>query len=296
MTFRQMELFILVCEYKSISKASEKLFISQQGVSKMIRELEKELSCKLLNRTKNGISPTESGLYFLGECREILERRDSILSNISNKKGIPYETIYIGMSYGMIAALPHRLIPTFEQNYDFINISYSDNTDLYLEPLLKNGDYDFCITAGIFDEDSFSSELLFSEDVYLCIPKTHELFSKDEIEMSDLKDMHFAMFTTQFHIRHNFVASCKKAGFEPIIDVSSNDFNSLKEVAIHNNLLFVVPEHTIIANKDKLKYLKFPDENFLWNIYFSKKKNKFMTNNMLSFYNFLKNSLPTSNK
>ena len=67
MTFRQMELFILVCEYKSISKTSEKLFISQQGVSKMIRELEKELSCKLLNRTKNSISPTESGLYFLEE-------------------------------------------------------------------------------------------------------------------------------------------------------------------------------------------------------------------------------------
>ncbi len=291
MTFRQMELFIAVCENKSISKASEKLFISQQGISKMIRELEDELSCKLLNRTKNGISPTENGSYFLGECKAILERKDSLLLNIADKREIPHETIYLGMAYGMIAALPHKLIADFEQNHEFVDIAYNDHTDLQLEAQLQNGDYDFCITAGVLDSDSFVSELLFSENIYLCIPKTHELFYKKDIEMVDLEKQHFAMFSTQFHIRHNFVASCKKAGFEPIIDISSNDFNSLKEIAIHNNLLFVVPEHTIIDNKEKFKYYKFPDESFLWNVYFTKKNNKILSNNMHVFYNFLKESL-----
>ncbi|WP_406542412.1 LysR family transcriptional regulator [Clostridium ljungdahlii] len=41
MTFRQMEVFIEVCECKSINKASAVYHVSQQGISKIVRELEK---------------------------------------------------------------------------------------------------------------------------------------------------------------------------------------------------------------------------------------------------------------
>ncbi len=291
MTFRQMELFIAVCENKSISKASDIHFISQQGISKMIRELEQELNCILLNRTKNGVIPTENGVYFLGECKAILERKKLLLSTISNPKDFIHETIFLGMAYGMIAALPRSLIANFEKQHEFVSIAYSDHTDLLLETLLQAGDYDFCVTAGILDSDSFSSELLFSEDVFLCIPKKHELFYQNNIEMQDLKEQHFAMFSTQFHIRHNFTAVCKNNGFEPMIDISSSDFNSLKEIAAHDNLLFVVPEHTIVQNDNKYRYYKFPDATFLWNVYFTKKNNKKFTANMTAFYNFLKESI-----
>ncbi len=291
MTFRQMELFIAVCENKSISKASDIHFISQQGISKMIRELEQELNCILLKRTKSGVIPTENGIYFLAECKAILERKNTLLSTISDPKDFIHETIFLGMAYGMIAALPRSLITNFEKQHEFVSIAYSDHTDLRLETLLQAGDYDFCVTAGVLDSDSFSSELLFSEDVFLCIPKTHELFHKKTIEMSDLKEQHFAMFSTQFHIRHNFSTSCKNYGFEPKIDISSSDFNSLKEIAAQNDLLFVVPKHTVVNNDAKYRYYKFPDETFLWNVYFTKRNNKKFTTNMTAFYNFLKESI-----
>ena len=296
MTFRQMELFVAVCDNKSISKTSEAYYISQQGISKMIRDLEGELSCKLLNRTKNGVTPTESGLYFLGECQAILEKKNELLLNISSEKEISYETIYIGMAYGMIAALPNRLILDFEKNHELIKISYADQTDLQLEYSLQNGEYDCCITAGILDSDNYSSDILFSEKIYLCLPKTHALFYKKDIKMEDLVFQHFAMLSTQFHIRHNFVASCKRAGFEPIIDISSSDFNSLREVAIHNNLLFVVPEHTSIINDEKFKYYEFPDKDFEWNVYFTRKVNKPMSTNMNLFYKHIRDSIAKEQK
>ncbi len=52
-------LFVLVADEKSITKASEKLYISQPAVSKQIKKLENELNTVLFNRknmelTKNG--------------------------------------------------------------------------------------------------------------------------------------------------------------------------------------------------------------------------------------------------
>ena len=288
MTFRQMELFVCVCENKSISKTSEKLFISQQGISKMIRELEEELECKLLNRTKSGVTMTENGSYFFAECKSILDKKKALVNNISDKHKIPHETIYLGMAYGIIAALPHRLIPEFEEKNERVTLSYNDHTDLQLESLLQSGEYDFCITAGILDSDTFSSELLFSEKIYLCIPKTHSLYCQTSIQMKDLDEQSFAMFTTQFYIRHNFEKVCHQAGITPKIEISSNDFNSLKEIAIHNNLLFIVPEHTITDTQTDFRYCVFPDPHFLWSIYFIKRNAKTLTRNMLHFYTYLK--------
>ena len=106
----------------------------------------------------------------------------------------------------------------------------------------------------------------------MCIPKAHVLYRKNKIQMDDLKGQRYAMFSAQFHIRHNFVATCQSAGFDPIIDIASSDFNSLKEIALYNNLLFVVPAHTIRPDDSDLRYYEFPDERFIWDVYFVKKK------------------------
>lgn len=295
MTFRQMEVFIAVCECKSINKASSVYYVSQQGISKIIRELEKELGCQLFYRSINGVSPTQYGAYFLDECRIILERKRYMYSHISHVKDVPQETIFLGMAFGVISVLPYKLITDFENTHPHVNIEYADHADFYLEELLKKDEYDFCITTGVMDSDRFSAECLIQEQTYLCIPWTHELYRKKHIQVDDLKCQRYAMFSTQFHIRHNFVATCRNAGFNPIIDISSSDFNSLREIAQHNNLLFVVPAHTISLDDSKLRYYKFPDDNFSWDVYFVKKKNKKLTENMLAFYRYIKEQLPKLN-
>lgn len=271
MTFRQMEVFIAVCECKSINKTSTIYHVSQQGISKMIRELEKELECQLLYRDINGVSPTQYGTYFLDECRTILERKKHMCSHITQIKDTPQETIFLGMAFGVVSVMPYKLITDFENTHPNVNIEYTDHTDFYLEELAKKDEYDFCITTGILDADRFSAECLIQEPAYLCIPWTHELYQKEHIQMDDLKCQRYAMFSTQFHIRHNFVAACRNAGFDPIIDISSSDFNSLREIALYNNLLFVVPAHTIRPDDSKLRYYKFPDDRFSWDIFFVKK-------------------------
>lgn len=288
MTFRQMELFLAVCEHKSINKASESYFISQQGISKMIKELEQELGCKLLYRTSSGVIPTKYGTYFLNECRTMLEKKSYIYSHITQVKDFPEETIFLGMAFGVISAIPYKIIMDFEKEHPYVNIEYSDHIDMHLENLMKKGEYDFCITTGVLDEDVFTCERLLKESVYLCIPKSNALYHFETITMDDLKTQLFSMFSTQFHIRHNFVASCRKSGFDPKIVVTSNDFNSLTEIAKSNGLLFVVPEHTITQENRNFRYYPFPDSSFCWEVYFAKKKNKLLTENMIAFYHHLK--------
>ncbi len=132
---------------------------------------------------------------------------------------------------------------------------------------------------------------MLSTFVYLCIPNTHKLYPKDKISIYDIRDSQFAMFTPEFTIRHKFYDSCKLAGFEPNIEVSSNDCNSLREIANSNNLLYILPKHTVNHDNPRIRYIPFPCSRLTWDIYLISTADKSYSEHMNIFYKYLKNRL-----
>ena len=67
MTNAEIEAFIAVCEYKNISKAADKFYISQSSLSTKIKTLEEKIGCPLFTRSKGSrnITLTEEGHKFL---------------------------------------------------------------------------------------------------------------------------------------------------------------------------------------------------------------------------------------
>jgi len=59
MHMRYIESLLTLYDELNISKASQKLFISQQGLSRQIQTLEKELGTILFKRAKTGVIPTD---------------------------------------------------------------------------------------------------------------------------------------------------------------------------------------------------------------------------------------------
>jgi DNA-binding transcriptional LysR family regulator len=64
-TLRQLKAFLLTARYRSFSRAAEQLFITQSGMSVMVRELESQLGFPLFERTTRRVNLTEFGSRFL---------------------------------------------------------------------------------------------------------------------------------------------------------------------------------------------------------------------------------------
>ena len=67
MELKQLQSFCAVVEYRSFTKAAEKLYISQPTISTHIRQLEEELQTLLLIRTTKSLNITPRGME-LYEC------------------------------------------------------------------------------------------------------------------------------------------------------------------------------------------------------------------------------------
>lgn len=83
MDFKQLKSFAAVVEYKSFSKAAEKLNSAQPTISTHIRQLEEELNTQLILRTTKTIEITPQGWDAYKYAIKILDLRDCILESCS---------------------------------------------------------------------------------------------------------------------------------------------------------------------------------------------------------------------
>lgn len=77
MELRVMKYFLAVAEEGNITKAADRLHLTQPTLSRQLRELEEELGAPLFVRGKRRIALTEAGVLFKTRAEEImaLEKR-----------------------------------------------------------------------------------------------------------------------------------------------------------------------------------------------------------------------------
>ena len=119
---REWQTFVTVVEEGNITKAAEKLFLSQPALSYRLRHLEEDLGSPLLLRTSEGITLTPQGEVFHAYCRRMLQEMESLKQAIGEMSGEIQGTLKIASSINFADyQLPH-LLGKFTEQYPNIHI------------------------------------------------------------------------------------------------------------------------------------------------------------------------------
>jgi DNA-binding transcriptional LysR family regulator len=76
MEIRHLRYFVVIAEERSFTRAAERLFVAQPGLSTQIRQLEVQLGVRLFDRHPRGVSLTTAGDLFLERARAVLSAMD----------------------------------------------------------------------------------------------------------------------------------------------------------------------------------------------------------------------------
>lgn len=107
----------------SITKAAQNFYMNQPHLSKMIRELERDLGCPIFDRTSRGMVPTKKGEEFLRYAKAILIQEEQIEALCSKNEGRALEIAVCGpratyISYAFQTFLSElRHLPTMNVRY-----------------------------------------------------------------------------------------------------------------------------------------------------------------------------------
>lgn len=114
--------FVRVVELGNLSAAGRDMRLSPAVASNRIKELEKRLGVRLLNRTTRQLMPTEHGRVFYEGAKRILEAVDEAEAAVSTISGQPRGTIRVTAPLGIGRRLIASGIPEFRDRYPEIEV------------------------------------------------------------------------------------------------------------------------------------------------------------------------------
>lgn len=149
--------FCSVAEEKNISKASEKLYVSQPAVSFAIRELEQELGQQLFIRKSKGVELTTFGKILYEQIKSSVVKFEQAEQLAKNFKRLEHGIIRIGASTSNVNQILMDYLSIFAKKFPNIQIKMErDDKDNLIEKL-KNNQLDLIFIDKIGKLDDFKT-------------------------------------------------------------------------------------------------------------------------------------------
>lgn len=184
MKIRHLRIFKIVCEEESITKAAERLFMTQPAVSNAISELENHLGVYLFDRISRRIYLNETGKLFLTKVIKLLELYDDLEQNVKELEDSA--TIKIGSSITIANFILPKAIVDFEKTYKNTPTKVIVGNAGKIEEMLYNNEIDLGLIEGvIYNEELIKIPFSSYKLAIICSPK-HKLALEEFIDINKL--------------------------------------------------------------------------------------------------------------
>ncbi len=169
--FSRKDLVYTVYREGSISKAAQKLFISQPSLSVMIQRIEEEVGVPLFDRTSKPIRLTEAGQEYIKATEEILHIEKAFENYLEASNQLQTGSLTIGSNQLLSSLVLPRYIGQFIAQYPNIRLNLVDDNSVVLENMAISGALDLVLDNHPLDRNVFEQHILRKEQLLLAVPR-----------------------------------------------------------------------------------------------------------------------------
>ncbi len=255
MDLRHLQIFMRVCQHRSVSAAADELGMSQPALSKLIRRLEGELGVPLFDRLPRGLEPTHyAGVLaeaarqleanYRGALRQIDSIRDGLGGEVAIGAGATWreELLPVALSR-LLARLPGARfrIETGPNGDALVGALVDGRVDMALAPI---------VPRPALDAEIVSETLLVDPLVVAC-RADHDWIGREDTTIAELATLRWAVargITVLARFRDIFLSH----GMEPPQPtLASEDINCLLDIVASSDLVAYVPQVRVLARRSR---------------------------------------------
>ena len=177
MNFQHLKYFLMVAEELNITRAAERLYISQQSLSNHISNMERELDVKLFTRSPK-LSLTYAGDLLVETATQILDLHSQYLTKVGDINRHYLGVLRVGVSHTCGLALLPDLLPQFRAEFPQVEFSLYEGNSNQLEDELSHGRVDLIICFQPIIMEGVEVTPLTEQRLVMVVPKafTDQLF------------------------------------------------------------------------------------------------------------------------
>lgn len=282
---RHFNYFLAVAEELHFRKAAEKLFISQPGLSRQIKQMEEILDTSLFIRDKKKVTLTTAGVYLKGEVEYLLNHLELTQKQLKTIGEGNLGEVRIGFLGSAMQEVIPKLLLQLKETSSGIKTSLEEfSNHAQVDAILKDKlDIGFVRLARVpkgiqiapVHEDSFS----------VVLPKNHNLNNKNFKHMGQLKNEDFILFAQEYSpLYYDTVMSiCEDSDFSPKISHKSVHAQTIFKLVENSLGIAIVPtslQHGFQMNVKFIELKKIPQKAVLSVIWKEDNRNPALQNCM----------------
>ncbi len=228
LSIRAIRYFVTTCELGSVTKASERLSISNSAISAAIDAVEQEFGVQLLLRQRSkGVVLTPAGRNILSYAKHLLEECEQFLSNGKETNTKLKGTLKVGYFAPVSPAfLPNILRPILDLSKDIHIDLIACNNEEAQEGLL-NGRFDVAIFVDYAIHSDIVFDTLLQIPPFLIVPEHHRFASRSSVRFAELEGEDFILLDRPT-TREYYSNILKKSGVKPNVVISASSLEMVR--------------------------------------------------------------------
>ena len=255
---RHIKYFLAVAEDLHFRKAAERLFISQPGLSRQIKQMENDLGVLLFERHNRKVLLTKAGAYLKNELTINLKNLEYTFNHaklLNDGKSGDLKFGYVGSAMQQI--IPDLLLE-FEKAHQNVVVSLKEMDN----QKQINGLLSFDIDLGFVRLERVPKGLevkqILKESFCLVLPQNHPINENNFKSLSQFKQDSFILFDPKYSSTYyeKVMQIFDDSGFSPIISHNTIHSGSIFKLVENNFGISIIPKSLAENYNEKIKFIE----------------------------------------
>ncbi|MBQ4913895.1 LysR family transcriptional regulator [Maribacter sp. MMG018] len=240
---RHLTYFLAVAEELHFRKAAEKLFISQPGLSRQIKQMETILQAKLFERNKKKVSLTPAGHYLKEQAEDIFKQLKETRRQLQLIGEGDTGEVRIGFLGSAMQNVIPELLVRLRDKFPKIKTSLEERSNLeQVDAVLKDElDLGFVRLSRVPAE--LHMQTVFKDTFSLVLPESYPMLTREYNGMERFANDNFILFGQEdspFYYE-TIMSICSDAGFIPKVSHKSVHAQTIFKLVENNLGIAIVP-------------------------------------------------------
>ena len=289
MELRQLEYFQMASRLKNITRAAQRLRVSQPNITVAIKKLEAELGVQLFDRSQKQLSLTPEGTVFLRRIEIALRNIDDAILEVNDYKQLQKGTIKIGIPPMMGAYLFPKVFSGFRQIHPHLDILLYEEGSLSIREKLESDALDFGIIIVPESTPNLNVLKMSCNQLMVCVSQKSPLARKTKITSKDIAASDLIMMKEGAYLREVVQNKLSALKISPRTVLESSQIVTIKGLVAHEvGIAFLLD--FICKNSSDIKTIPFYEPIFV-DIGLAWKKERYVSKAAQAFIDFCKNPL-----
>lgn len=189
MIFKHPEYFVSIVENGSLTRAAEKLYVSQPYLSQYLKRLEQNLGVKLFDHTVSPLQLTYIGEQYYRYVLQVMKLSDQVQKEFADAQNYDSGRLRLGTALWRGSCLLPDVYPMFHKKYPKITLELTEAKSADLENALLADKLDLAVMNlhRTFPYHKLSCETVFEERILLAVPAESD-YAAELLKYASYKD------------------------------------------------------------------------------------------------------------